>query len=429
MKTKMYFFMAAVLLFSFTGCSNDDDDDPNPPEPLVTGDATVQIKLSDATLVTYAASDEETPTNEESVLATKVEVFVFDENNLFEYHKQLGLNGSNVTDKFQISTGPKFFYVFSNMTGNIPTPGTNTTRTQFETIIREATISPSNTSISNDNQFFIGTLWADTVHVHGTGTPATPEQKEINVGRLVAKINLVSVKEDATGNLKGKFMEPTYRVRSIPSKFYLVGQHDGGLYNNPPQVGVQVKSAVHSIADTVSSNYTSYDFPASSNVNASFYTIENTSEPGADGNVYYGSTTHIQLRSKYEPHNDEIHNADGSQGGQIPASGTFYTGMVNGSLLIFHEDPSGLTGISDVKVYTDGLNYYNLPMRDLSESTISLQTSIIRNHYYELSVVGISKLGENTDYIDPSTPIVDNKDIELKLNVLPWSKVAQQIDI
>lgn len=438
MKTTMYFFMVAILLFSFTGCNNDDD--PKPPGPDYKGDITVQLSLQDATPSTYAAGDDtEPPITGESELATTLDVFVFDTLGYYEYNTSVSYdNGTRLTGQFLITAGVKFFYVFSNFPGNLPVTGSGMHRSVFEKNIREAVLNNNQTSISQNNQFFIGTLWADTMRVLGTGTTATPEKILLDIGRIAAKIKLNKVPTQGSGALQGAFDSAYYRVRSIPKEFYIVGQHDGDLDEIPPNhIGVQIISAVHEKApdpavffDYLFPDSTLYPPNAGGTQPLHYYTIENTTKPDGEGKLYYGNTTYLQLKVKYRPAQAETY--DGTNGdpniiiGESP--GDFYTGILNGSRLIFDSDPTGL-GATDVVYYAKGLNYYNIPVKDMSEDELPLQAAVIRNHYYEVNIKSISRLGENTPVVPPDKPIEDDKDIQLEITVLPWSKITYEPEL
>lgn len=437
MKTTKYFLMIAILLYSFTGCKNDDDG-PNPPEPEYEGNVTVQLKLSDETPMTYAADDTEDPLNEEMTLAQELDVFVFDEaTGKFEVHKKIG-HTNNTTNQFLVTSGYKLFYVFSNFPGNLPSTS-GISFQDFEKNIRETTFSNNNTSISEANKFFIGTLWGDTVLVKGSGTSSSPEIIKIPVGRIAAKIKLNAVPTNASGMLNGAFDSAYYRIRSIPKDFYIVGQHSGNWNNLPPGAGIQVESAVHNEGPNAALFF-DYAFPDSTLVkpNAgsrnsdvkSFYAIENTTKADNQNQIYYGNTTYIQLKVKYEPETSEIYDGGtGLPGADIDdPEGSFYTGILNGSRLVFNTDPSGL-GALDIVFYYKGLNYYNIPIKDMLEETISKQASVIRNHYYEVNIQSISRFGENTPHVPPDKPIEDDKDIKLEIEVIKWSKVTHNPEL
>lgn len=436
MKTTKYFIMTVILLFSFTGCKNDDEE---PQLPIPEGDVSVQLKLLDAVMTTtYAAgTDIEPPIGGESDLASNLEVFVFDSLENFEYYKQVG-NNSGVTDPFKISAGPKYFYVFSNFPGNLPVPGPNTKRENFEKNIRTTILSNNNTDISQNSNFFIGTLWQDTIRVKGIGTTASPEPITVPVGRIVAKVMLTGAPSKAGGsNLKGDFDSVYYRVKSIPSDFYIVGQYTGGLDEQPPKkLGIPVISAVHT-EDNFSTKFTDYVFPDSTttptNVGINgipYYIIENTTQPDANGKLYFANTTYIQVKLKYKPDiTTEVYNGStGQPEARLDDSGDFYVGTYNGSRLIFNEDPTP-TGATDIVYYQKGLNYYNIPIKDISEDTLTLQARVLRNHYYDIAIKSISRLGENTPDVPPTTPIIEDRDIELNITVLPWSKIKYEPEI
>lgn len=436
MKTTKYFITIVILLYSFTGCKNDDDG-PYPPETEYEGDITVQLRLQDATPSMYAAGGAiENPITGESELAANLDVFVFDTLGNYEYNTSIGLvsGPNNVTQSFLVTTGAKFFYVFSHFPGNLPVAGAGMHRSVFEQNIREAILNNNQTSISQSNQFFIGTLWADTVRVKGTGTKANPEEIKLDVGRIAAKIKLNKVPSQGSGVLLGAFDSAYYRVRSIPKEFFIVGQHDGGLAQIPPgHKGVQVKSAVHE-EEPDEAVFFDYVFPDSTTnaPNAGgtqpmhYYTIENTTEPDQDGKLYYGNTTYLQLKVKYKPIPAETYDGStGNQNATILESGDFYTGILNGSRSIFNSDPAGLNA-TDIIYYAKGLNYYNIPVKDMNEDELSLQAAVIRNHYYEIDIKSISRLGENSPYVPPKKPIEDDKDIILDITVLPWSKITYE---
>lgn len=427
-----YLMMAAVgLLAGFASCSSDDDDGGGGVIPGKTGYA--ELKIIDGIPATYASGETEPPIAGEIELSTEMEIYIFDEDEKFESLKQVTYDdATKKTSSFQVTSGNKYFYVFSNLPQPIPMPNVGDARVDFEKSIKIITIETDSTSISKRGKFFIGTLYGSETTVAGTGTPAVPEPLSISIGRIASKVNLISVPDNASGSaIKGGFSEKFYRIRSIPEKVYLVGQYQGST--PPPALGVQTISAVHEEAPLVGGNpnpvFHDYDFTSTSNINAPMYTIENTSKKDGTGNIYYGNTSYIQLRVKYTPDAGEVYRIDGSTGGVVPGNGTFYTGILNSSRHIFEADPSTNTDVTSIKQYTNGIMYYNFPIKDISEATIELQTSIIRNHYYEVTVKSISNLGENTDLVDPEKPITEEKDVLVEVTVLPWSKITYEIEL
>lgn len=451
-KQFMFLFAAAALLAAgATSCSKDNASDDGGGNVIPPGKESVaQLTVVDGRPATYAAGGATEPTvSNEANLAATLDIYIFNENGMFE-KKVEGLSYDNSTKKtgqFTVTSGQKYFYLMSNKPGAVvPPAGSTTTRAAFEKQVLDATFAGNNTSISPSGAgelFFIGTLWGAQTPVVGTGTTDSPEEVQLEIGRVAAKVNLKSVVSAGSGNLSGAFDDAgmIYRLRSIPSKYYMVGKYAG----TPPPFGTNVTSAVHD-EDPVDGGgvnqnpiFTDYSWTGANGKGISYYAIENTSKR-YQGSLRFGNTTFVQMKIKYTPDASELYDA---QTGQPNASanpqGDFYVvswkpvGALDFGTFMFNGNPnqSALGGDfgTPVKHYEGGMNYYNFVIKDESETGVEKQCMVLRNHYYELDVTSISNLGEDTDIVDPLKPVEEDKDIVVTVKVLEWSKISQNVEL
>lgn len=444
MKEKFkYLLMAVLVTVGFTSCNNDNDVEDNGGQ-LVKGKETyAQLRIVQDSPATYGTTAEEAPiTAVETDLATTLAVYIFDENGILEYVNSSLNVTSQITDAFKITSGFKYFYVFSNNPA-ITDPVAGTHRTAFEQQVKDVTFASNNTSITQNNQFFIGTLWGKLTEVKGDKPAGTTETISLQIGRVGAKVALTEVKNDARGNLKGDFDNNAaeYRLRATPKKYYLVGQYSVAM---PPADGAVVVSAVHNEGPSDPAPgagpkdpnpvFVDYTWANATNIGGAnqkyYYAIENTTAKHATTNeIYFGNTSYLQLKVKYTPDPAELRDAVTGDYNATPAGdGTFYTATVNGDLFMFNENPQ-IAGATNPLKYDKGINYYNIPIKDQSESGIVQQCKVLRNHYYNMVVNSISRLGENTDYVDPWTPIKEEKDVNISVSILQWSKISQIEDL
>jgi hypothetical protein len=441
MKARIFMAAAMTAAMFFSACKNDDASKNTP----VRGDeSTVRLTIVNGTRTsTRGTTDTQAPTDVENALGQTVDVYVFDASGAFETSATgltitAGATSSDpyVSDAFKVTSGDKYFYVFANASGiTAPTKGMN--RTVWEQAVQDVTFTGNVPNIATNNAFLIGTLWGSTTNVAGTGTPDTPESISLSIGRVASKVNMKSITNapvDGSG-LKGDFDTATaiYRLGSVPVKYYTVGQWSNAM---PPANGSVVTSAVDNAA-AGATNYKDYTWPTVSNIGTvdtvtPFYAIENTNKAGQ---ITYGTTTYMQLKIKYTPDASELLKADGTTGGTLAADGTFYTAKKEGVTYIFAATPdtdAGKAGfdLTTIKEYKGGINYYHTPIMDATAGdTMAAQCVVLRNHYYELNVTSIARLGDVDDTVDPDEPIKDKTDLTLSVTVLPWSKIVQNVDL
>ncbi|MDR1865576.1 MAG: Mfa1 family fimbria major subunit [Bacteroidales bacterium] len=427
MKTKMKFLtVVAVLIAGFTSCRDREDLSKND-EGEVRGDETVvQLNIADGVIRGYGAgSNVQAPKADENKLAATIDIYVFDANGQFEY-KAVGVSPSQA---FQITAGKKYFYIFSNAPKNVKAD-IGDFRDKFEKQGFKDAFSATRPDIATANAFFIGTLWGEQVQVLGNGTKTKPEVIKLKVGRIAAQVNLASVVTTASGVIKGEFSSPAYRLRSVPDSFYLVGQWKNVM---PPAMNSDVTSAAHEepSGTAAAPNKRFIDYKTWNAPNTPFYTVENTTKPDAKGMVFFGNTTYMQLRVVYTPDASTVY--DGVTGNKaasgIAKGSTFWTGTVNNETRIYNGNPTNISGVTDPKEYSNGEMYYSFAIKDATERVSERVYSVLRNHYYEVTVSSIANLGENTDKVDPEKPVNDLVDVKVEIEVLPWSKILQDVSL
>lgn len=431
MKAKFKYLTAiALLAFCFAGCT-DSDTDVNPVAPEVEEETSVQLKLKDIKPNTYNSSETEDASESESKISENLKIYIFnalsgvlEKNEVLKFTPNPSVEGEYLSDKFTMKSGKKYIYVFSNS----PAVSVPASRTILEKNVIDAGFNANDlpAALATGDAFLIGTLWGDMTSV-GINTPGNVVTLPLNIGRAVSKVCLKTVSK-GTSNLLGTFTNPNFRLCSVPVEAYLVGQW---TTVKPPAVGSKIISAVHDQISTGSGpggqnpKFRNYDWNNKVAVGGSFYAVENTTREDI---LHYGNTTYIQIEIVYTPDPTELHGKDGTQGGTLDPSGDFWTGELNGQVLIFWEEPE--YPVTTVRKYTTGLNYYSVPIRDDSESGLEQQYAILRNHYYELAVTAIKKLGSNNGgIIEPPTPIEVDTDVKFQVTVVPWYKIGQEIEL
>lgn len=439
--------LALAMIVGLSSCINDKNETVN--DGKTGKETTIKLVVKDGIkkgAVTRAAdtATEAPEDGVENVITDEVYVFIFKSNGDYEYSGKLAVT-TNVTEEFTITTGDKYIYVFSDP-GEVLGLSTyvgNTTLTagNFEKLpitdavanIKNATFKVANVA---DSEFVNGTLWGEIINIAEGDT-----NKGVNVGRMVAKVELNTVDASGTGvktAMKGTFTDPQYKIGSVASKTNLVGQFEK-LYDAvpnliiPPYAGHgQVYGALYDelFHDGITPgpdyvrNPLFVDFDDYENEGTAFYVNENSNSMTAG--FYYQNTTHILFRAVYTPHADEVMSgADPTQ--TMAFSGTdYWTGYYKGQLVLFGEEPSA-AGITGVKKYDGGMNYYEFAIRDRDEEGIANQCRVLRNHFYDITVEAINSFGkpENDKEIKVPTTIDDEVDLTLTITVLPWAKVSQ----
>ncbi|MCD7906225.1 MAG: Mfa1 family fimbria major subunit [Clostridium sp.] len=454
---KNYLKLSAILLATaaaFTACNNDDKVDVT---SGAEGEGNIQIKVFDAGARTRAYNGTETAVDGETELAQTLAVYVYDETGVLDVEiPSLTVNPtSGLTETFKVSEGKKYFYIFSN--GQTKSPlGSGTGFDALEKQELRVTFDKGRPRpIANHEAMTIGTLWrvkapnaSDPGHdlnnffdVQPNGYGGTPVQIGLNVGRATAKIRLASISK-GDSELEGTFTDPIYRLRSVPTDYYAVGQlDDSGDY--PPTTGLRYISLVHERGPGTkhqhSNDFVDYfwDDAIAPAATTHFYAVENTtkkmeSDSVKTENLYYGNTTYIQFKVVYTPGAGEVYDPAApttALPGGLNTGDNFWTAIYNNQRLIFNALPTG-TDFTDIKAYEGGVMYYKFPVRDQRESGTERQCCVIRNHYYEIKVNNIFNLGEPTDEVDPETPIDEtDPDVEIQMNVLDWFKVEQGQDL
>lgn len=470
----------AALTFGLTSCSKED---PGVDNPGSDGTSTVQLKVyTQANLSRAAGTDTQGTSGSEATLATKLFVVVYDDQEVLETYEYLNHTagttdplyaGISTTDKFKVKTGGKYFFVISDPAGalssNYVTFVPPSSMSVFQDLVastNQAMINTSKVETANGTNFVNATLWPklQTVETPIGNTPLTLINE---IGRLVGKTTLVPFTDNNNlpTTMAGTFSAPRYRMGTVAVDNYWIGRYEGTT--PPPSIGHgQVISASYTFGYKQSADYTSPEgapkFYTQSTMQTPatavfHYVNENTSKPDGTGKIYYGNTTHIQFQAKYKPDNSEVYDGTGTDKtniglGTLDASGSFWTGYVDGKLVIFDQDPRKGTPLdptddlvddeTDVRFYYQGYNQYRFPIRDRREATTSLQCRVIRNHYYEVKINSINHLGEplsgpddptppgpDPDPVDPTIPIEDEVELDLTIRVLQWAKISQGEDL
>ncbi len=469
MKTKFIFFVTTAFYLLLLGCSAEEHGIVPPPVDTPDGEKTVaQLRLENTyeQMETRAAdTDTEGPTDAERKIVKPLNILVFKDNGSFE-REYLDMDtipvnpwpGTTQTDTFTITSGRKFFYIFSgvhtDLQSFIPNETNNKNRLNYEkteltNLFGTAAGQPDIPILASPN-FLNATLWWDTITVAAGGTKDNPREIEREIGRVAAKVKLQDVNKGSASLMKGDFLNPHFRLGAVPTKCYLVGQYEGTI--KPPKAGHgQVISAVHNEGwedpanagqqNPLFRNYAVASYKDVSSADNFFYAVENTTAPdvaAGTNDLYYGNTTHVRLRTKYVPEASEITSTINfpAQSAGLSLSGDFWTIYVNGVryLVDANPDPAVTQGSkvpapdagTEVNYYVTGLNYHKFVIRDRRETLPEKQCCVLRNHYYEIEVTDISDLGDPDDTVKPWIPVEQETDLIIRIKVIDWSKITQK---
>ncbi|MCD7937915.1 MAG: Mfa1 family fimbria major subunit [Tannerellaceae bacterium] len=426
---------------AFTACSDDDKSDVV--DPGVTPvdreeDTAIQFRVSQANPGTYSyQGDEYGASDAESAIGSTVAVYIFDDDGIFEKSANLSVSGSNnnyLSDPLQISSGNKYIYVFANMgnTGGAVLPNaTGMYRTNFEKEVVTATLA----TMTTPNSFYIGTLEPEIKSVPTGGTTASPVTVSVEVGRLAAKVKLLESTITVNDRIEGEFEfdEAQYRLINESKSQYLVGQPSKRIISSG-----NIMTSPHFTDTYPSSNIDgSAAWRGFIAVADSFYTKENTHSTPLNG-----TATSVQYKVKYVPDDKELYGLDGKSGAALDASGTFWRVRIGSAAAneyyLLNEDPGSRTSIPELgdivgsaEKYEDGYAYYIIPIADNRESDPAAKYSVIRNHYYEMTIRSINRLGKGDpdDITEPEIPIGEDTVIVVDITVLPWFYIEQVVDL
>lgn len=444
-------FTVVFLLVGAFGCSNDSHETPN---IRVEGENTViRVKILDATktMTRAAGTATEPATTDEKEITGDVTILVYDaDNNLEKTHADEITNGEST--QFTIQSGKKHIYVVANQTvGGTTGVKAENTAGAYERQNMDAAISgdPEALSIASNSGFIIGTLWGEEVDIASGGTEDEPIEITLEIGRAAAKAKLHSVQKGTTSNMAGQFTNPHYRIGSIATEYYHVGQYEGTTVPPEDDHG-KVTSAVHTQpwyetnpeSETQNTVFTNYEqwmgvtaLPTEGNpLTNFFYVTENTTALDQQSLQYYGNTTYVQLRTVYIPDPDEVLDVNNlSETVTIAEGETFWVVTIDkvnylvGNYGAATEETQAT--ITATKQYPNGMNYHKFPIRDKSESDPEKMNAVLRNHYYEIAVNSIKDLGEPGEEVDPWIPITTETNVEATITILPWSKISQGEDL
>ncbi|MDR0544412.1 MAG: fimbria major subunit [Odoribacteraceae bacterium] len=400
---------------------------------------------------TRGTADTEAATGDESDVTGNVKVIVFHSDGTFDKETALTLTGSGPyeTSHFPLEAGAKYIYTFFNDDAREDIPsGSGKTRVQFEQSAFGVDFDASTSlpDIAANKKFLIGTSYGATEIVAGGGTAAEPVKIALSVGRAASKLNLKEVKDKTGAGMKGTFSDYSYRVGSVAKKLYVVGQYaTTDVASVPPAAGGKwtAFSAVHDEpSETTPGVYNAAAFLQYSvwkAPGAAFYITENTTKEDALGYLYFGNTTYVQLKSKYAPAASEILDPESLASGQaLAAGGDFWTVQLkDGTRVIVNKDPSDavLTLHANIdrsqpfRAYAGGYNYHKFAVYDDDPSLVSAvqKNAVLRNTYYEYNVTDLTTLGSWSETVAPSEPVPTATEVELKVTIKPWFKIADDI--
>jgi len=463
---KQNIFYTGVLTLSlmmFYGCSNETGDDPkvNPRGEEKEVQVLFKSAINNDTKADFGtrAGEIETATDlEKDFDRSKIMLYVYDENGNLEFQEENITLPPDPDNSYTITitTGTKYFYAFAN-TGNFSVTAKQS-RGEFERQILDVVIEedealhkslPTTAGNGTDRKFFLGTLWGVQTKIDAGVDYVNTKPITLDIGRNIGKVKLhgVLLREDPSDTysvLKGELgPDKEYRIGAVPQKSYLVGQYTGKTYpGSPTDEYSTVTSAVHTEGpgeeNKPNTIFTSYPFKPVSELPTGndpltdyFYLVENTTAIDDKGLQYFNNTTHIRLKTKYIPDPSEVWDDElTASGAQLEASGTFWTVIKDNQRYITNATPITSTPGVDplsIKKYENGLQYHLIPIQnpnlDFAKKP-ELKNAVLRNHYYEIKILGIRDLGYAVDDEGEIIPIPVEQDVKVIIEVKDWSKIT-----
>lgn len=456
MRLRNLFLATVACAGLFTACSNEMDnviDNVDGATPT-TKDAFVQIGFAlPASGASTRANDDETGTTAEREITSVALVIADATGKVTDFVELNGTDFSPESVGGQPGTSNKYYYtskspiavtksetpaqifVYLNPIASIKTlyaVGSNLT--DDETFAGTENLTAG--GVATANKFFMTNERGEAVKQAITGTKAAPTAVKVNVERVVAKMleGTPSTAFTVTGNAgysKALTIAFTEFAYFNLNKTSFVLPHFEAAYTKDTNFG-EVTYTDPFFSPNTSNDFTAYTVKGAIGSPNTTYCLENTETAE---NQWTNKTTGVIYKA--------VATWDAA------AAKTFYIYLhkvfVDWDELKTEYDKAGpdqLNATDDytfdaLKVkgivrYTDGICYYRAAIKHDAKTSGELQPmefAVVRNNVYKLKVNSVSGLGEP---FVPTTPEPDRKDdanLNLEVNVLPWTVRDSNFDL
>lgn len=115
----------------------------------------------------------------------------------------------------------------------------------------------------------------------------------------------------------------------------------------------------------------------------------------------------------------------------------YYTKTTSGTTPTFTEVPKATVlaaiGADKAEIRKDGRAYYYVPIKHLGETGKIAEYGIVRNHFYKITLTGITGFGtpvyDPDKVVDPAVPTYENTYLAARVQVLQWRVVNQNASL
>ncbi len=429
MKTKFKFLMvAAVLAVGFSSCSKDDEGSS------LKGEETT-MRISIPIPKTYATH---TGTPAESNI-TSVSIYIFNNGTMLE--KKLDFVAGNftqtgnsweLTNPITITTGTKSIYVGVNLPAG----------TDLSTGVQPV-ITTTAAAISAANNFAMFSVNTNSNTSFTVDADPVNNDFSIQVERWASKIAVTKNITNAADSVASgaTFSDLKFCVGNINTKIYPLQKIQSGLIIDPNWATFDSNGSadydggdfINNFVDNNSIDHTAFT-PLNENGTATDakvakYAMENTSRDYKKGEVTYACVRASFIPKKVATYASSTLTLTDNTATVNPC---YVVSTTAGETLYFRNGTEAANYAQDNSFsaavqYTGGYCYYYVW---LDSEIAGMTYPLLRNYFFDLTVKSIKSLGYSTPApTDPDNPIPSNTDIEVTVNIMPWTFIQNNIDL
>lgn len=437
--------LAAAALFSACNKETDFGGESSVPEGLPTY-ASVTVSVNNpGTRATRAVSQ----TGEKEI--QKVDILIFDKSGVLEtYAKDLtpeSGTGNYTAKNIQTTTGEKTVYaVANNLVSGIKQ---GMTLGAFEQLSYEAAKADGESykvdvPIAKASNFL---MFGKTETTLTEQDPGTPNKVSLTVTRAAAKSQLLFKNVEASEsfqpeNVAVTFDDASTQLAQLQPTMYVVAPTQSTGTVTPWDDNYTTQAAnwiaarekdfdADNDGEDLATIY-GYSHYLSENINATplmntttcmLVRVKATPTTWSDeGGTQQGSTFYALVKFTTDQDAEQKYETIDSYYGIYKDQATAQTVLDSGALSGDPEkDKYGIV------TFTDGYCYYRLNLRDMTQATSAARYSVLRNHFYKVTVTEINNLGWNNpgDLVDPEdkTPVETETSLEVTITVADWTDV------
>lgn len=418
MKKINLFILSALSMMAVVGCSKESNNLGTEPESGVPTYVNFSIKLDVPS--TYAAGgDNNADAVEQKIQNLKMYIFT---GGVLETIGDITLDANNTgTSILKTSTGEKVIYAVANYNSDM----TMAVGATFESFQQKA-VAALAADIATSNDFvMVGNT--EVTLVKQTENEAKANPIAIAVSRAAAKVVMqytasVDVKIDGTISEQKFCLAQMNKQMFLPRTGYELTPGANNLVDANPADGT------YDHLTSVLTNNSYINIPSSYNTSfaTSAYTAENVNTTPTTGN-----TTFALVSLKYTPSANVINGVD-----KTLVNGTFYlvikadqTAAIYANKTEADAAQGAITPGAEAKVYTGGICYYRINIRDTKGAPVNQKFCVLRNYCYKINITEINTIGGNTPTdpdvitpIDPETPVEIETSISATISIEPWTE-------